>query len=108
VQPAVDGNSFDEGREIIEHFDGGIAHTLVVREMAVDKYELWAEFARLPSWHTAADSEGSGFIRSRKHDPSANGDRLAAQGRVEHLLDRGIEGIKVRMEYGGCRFHPDC
>jgi hypothetical protein len=31
----------------------------------------------------------------------------AAQGRVEQLLDRGIEGIQVRMEDGGCRFHPD-
>jgi hypothetical protein len=22
------------------------------------------------------------------------------------LLDRGIKGIQVRMEDGGCRFHP--
>ena len=31
-------------------------------------------------------------------DPAADGNRLAAQRRVEQLLDRGIEGIQVRME----------
>jgi hypothetical protein len=25
---------------------------------------------------------------------------------VEQLLDRGIKGIQVRMQDGGCRFHP--
>ena len=103
----VDGNSLDERREIIEHVDGGIAQPLVVLEMAADKDELRTEFARLPSRHAAADSEGPGFVRSRKHDPAADGDGLAAQGRVEQLLDRGIEGVKVCMEYGGCRFHPN-
>jgi hypothetical protein len=38
---------------------------------------------------------------------AADGDRLAAQGRIEQLLDRGIEGVKVCMEYSGCRFHPN-
>jgi hypothetical protein len=74
---------------------------------AADKYELRTDRARLPSRHAAADSEGPGFVRSRKHDPAADGDGLAAQRRVEQLLDRGIEGIEVRMEYGGCRFHPN-
>jgi len=40
-------------------------------------------------------------------DATADGDRFAAQGRVEQLLDRCIEGIEVCMEDGGCRFHPD-
>jgi hypothetical protein len=37
----------------------------------------------------------------RQAHPTADGDGPAAQGRVEQLLDRGIEGIQVRMEDGG-------
>jgi hypothetical protein len=36
-------------------------------------------------------------VGSGKHDPAADGDGLAAQGWIEQLLDRRIEGIKVRM-----------
>jgi hypothetical protein len=39
------------------------------------------------------DSESPGFVRSGKHDAAANRNWLLAQGRVEELLDRGIEGI---------------
>jgi hypothetical protein len=35
----VDGDPLDEGREITQHLDGGIAQPLVVLEMAVDKNE---------------------------------------------------------------------
>ena len=101
----VDGNPLDEWREIIEHLDGGIAQPLVLLEMAADKDQLRTELARPPSRHAAADPEGPGFVRSGKHDPPADGDRLAAQRWVEQLLDRGIESIQVRMEDGGCRFH---
>src|SRR6202011_5966998 len=52
----VDGNPLDEGREIVDHLDGGIAQPLVVLEVAVDKSELRTELARLPSRHAAADS----------------------------------------------------
>ena len=103
----VDGDPLDEGREIAEHLDGGVAQPLVVPEMAADKNELRTEFARPPSRHAAAHPEGLGFVGSGKHDPAADGDGLAAQRRVEQLLDRGIEGVEVRMEDGGCRFHPD-
>ncbi len=75
--------------------------------MAVDKSELRTELARVPSRHAAADSEGLGFVRSGEHNPTTDGDGLAAQRRIEQLLDRGIEGIQVCMEDGGCRFHPD-
>jgi hypothetical protein len=47
------------GVKSLEHFDGGIAQSVIL-EMAVDKYELRTEFARLPSWHPAADSGGPG------------------------------------------------
>jgi len=65
----VDGNPLDEGREIIDHLDGGIAQPLVVLEMTVDKSELRTEFARLPSRHATADPEGLGFIRSPSTTP---------------------------------------
>jgi hypothetical protein len=43
----VDGNPLDEGREIVDHLDGGIAQPLVVLEMAANKSELRTELARL-------------------------------------------------------------
>src|SRR6202045_5236998 len=75
--------------------------------MAADKSELRTKLARLPPAPAAAAPEGLGFERSGKHNPATDGDGLAAQRRVEQLLDRGIEGIQVRMKDGGCRFHPD-
>jgi hypothetical protein len=47
--------------------------------MAADKNELRTDFARLPSWHAAADPEGLGFVRRGKHNPTTDGDGLAAQ-----------------------------
>src|ERR1700753_1982405 len=101
----VNGNSLDERGEIIEHIDGGVAQTLVFFEMAADKNQVRTECTRLPSRHAAADSERPRFVRCREHHSAADGDRLAAQRRVEQLLDRGVKGVEVRMEYGGCRFH---
>jgi len=103
----VDGNPLDEGREIVDYLDDGGAKPLVVLEMAADKSELRTELARLPSRHAAVHPEGLGFIRSGKHNPTPDGDGLAAQRRVEQLLDRGTEGIQVCVEDGGCRFHPN-
>jgi hypothetical protein len=54
--------------------------------------------ADVPRWIGTTISE---------HHPAANGDGFAAQRKVEQLLDRCIEGIKVRMEDGGCSLHPD-
>src|ERR1700756_1745835 len=101
----VDGNSLHEGGEIIEHLNGSIAQPLVVLEMATDEDQLRTEFARPPPGHPAADAESPGFVRSGKHNPTTNGDRLAAQGRVEQLLNGGVKRIEVRMQDGGCPFH---
>src|SRR5258707_13078326 len=102
----VDGNPLDEGREIADHFDGGVAQPLVFLEMSADKGELRTEFARLPSRHAAADPEDPGFVRSGKHNPATDGNGSAAQRRVKQLLYGGVEGIQVRMKDGGCRCHP--
>jgi len=42
----VDGDAFDEGREIAEHVDRGIAQPLILLEMAADENELRTELAR--------------------------------------------------------------
>jgi hypothetical protein len=101
----VDGNPFDERCEITQHLDRGVAQPLVLREMAADKSELRTELARTPSRHPAVDPEGLGFVRSGKHNPATHGDRPATQRRIEQLLDRGIEGVQIRMKDGGYRFH---
>src|SRR5438105_15501811 len=58
----VDGNPLDEGREIVDDLNGGIAQPLVVAEMTADKSELRTEFARLPPRHAAMDPEGLSFL----------------------------------------------
>src|SRR5262245_21337668 len=75
--------------------------------MTVDEDQVRAKLARPPPRHAAAHSEGFGLVRGSEHHAAADGDGLAAQGRIEQLLDRCIEGIEVGMENGGCRFHPD-
>ena len=102
----VDGDPLNQRREIAEHLDGGIAQPLILLEMAADENQLRAELARPPPRHPAAHPERLGFVGRGKHDPAADGDRLAAQRRIEQLLDRGVEGVEVRMEDGGGRFHP--
>ena len=75
----VDRDPLDEGREVADHLDGGIAQPLVVREMTIDEDELRTQLARLPSRHAAADPEGFGLVRRGQYDPAADSDRLAAQ-----------------------------
>ena len=68
----------DEGREIADQFDSGVAQPLIVFEMAADKGEVWTQLARLSSRHAATNSEGLGFVGSGKHDPATDGDWFAA------------------------------
>ena len=77
----VDGDPLDQRREIAEHPDGGIAEPLIILEMAADKNELADRARAPPSRHSAAHAEGLGFVGSRKHNPAADRDRLAAQRR---------------------------
>ena len=62
AQWVVDGDSLHEGGEVANDLDRSIAHTLVVSEMATNKYKLRAELARPPSRHTSLHSEGLGFV----------------------------------------------
>ena len=103
----VDGDPLDEGREVTQHRDGGVAEPLIVLEMAADKDELRAKLAGSTSRHSASDAEGLGFVRCREDNPAADRNGLAAERGIEQLLDRGIEGVEVRMEDGGLSGRPD-
>ena len=103
----VDGDAFDQGREVAQHVDRGVAQPLVVLEVPADEDEVRAEFARPPPRHAAAHAERLGLVGGRQHDPAADGDGLAAQRRVEQLLDRRIEGVEIGVEDGGHRVHGD-
>jgi hypothetical protein len=105
-QRPIDGDALDEWRIVAEHLHGGVAEPLVILEVAADEDQLRAELAGAPSRHPAVHAEGLGFVGGGKHDAAADGDRPAAQRRVEELLDRGVEGVEIRMEDGGNRCHP--
>ncbi|MET3912984.1 hypothetical protein ABID59_007358 [Bradyrhizobium sp. S3.3.6] len=96
----VNGNAFQKLREIADHLDGRVIQPLVFPKMPADKVDLRAKLARLSSRHAPAHSEGPGFVRCGKHNPTADGDWLAAQRRVKQLLYRGIEGVQVRIQDG--------
>jgi hypothetical protein len=73
--------------------------------MSTDEDEVGTELPRAPSRHAASYPEGPRFVRGREHDAAADCGRLAAQARVEQLLDRRIKGVEVRVENGGCGTH---
>jgi hypothetical protein len=102
----IDGDPLDRRREVAHDLYGRIAQPRIVLEMAADKDELGAELARPAPRHSAADPERLGFVGRRQHHPAADRDGFAAQRRIQELLDRGIEGVQVRMEDGGHRVHP--
>lgn len=97
----IDRDALDQRREIIEHLDRGIAEALIFAEAAADEDQLRAELARLTAGHAAAHAEDLRLIGGGKHHAAADRDRLAAQRRVEQLLDRGVEGVEIGMQDGG-------
>ena len=97
----VDGDALDGRREIAQDSDGGVAEPLVFVEMSADEHEVGTELPRASSRHAASYAEGSRFVGGRENDAAADRNRLAAQARVEQLLDRRIKGVEVRVENGG-------
>src|SRR5262245_47703079 len=100
----VDGDALDRRREIAQDCDGGIAEPLVFIEMSADKYEGGTKLPRAPSRHAASYAEGPRFVRGRENHAAADGNRLAAQARIEQLFDRRIKGVEVRVENGGWHY----
>ena len=103
----VDRNALDQRREIVEHANRGVAEPLVVLEMPADEDQLRAEFPGAPARHAAMHAESLGLVGCGEHDPAADGDRLAAQRRIEQLLDRCIKGVEIGMQDGRRVFHAD-
>jgi hypothetical protein len=61
--------------------------------------------APLSPRHAAVHAERLGFVGCREDHATADGYRLPAQARVQQQLDRGVEGVQVRMKDGGRRLH---
>ena len=97
----VDRDAFDQRGVVVEDLDRGVAEPLVLGEVAAGEDEVRAEFLGLPAAHAAADAEGLGFVGTGEHHTAADRDRLAAQARIEHLLDRGVEGVEIGVKDGG-------
>ena len=103
----VDRYPLDQRREVVEHVDRRIAQPLILLEMTADENELRAELPRLPARHAAAHAERLGLIGGGKHHAAADRDRLAAQARVEQLLDRRIERVEIGMKDRRFAVHGD-
>src|SRR5690606_2208548 len=97
----VDRDPLDVRRVVAQHVDGGVAQTLVFAEMPADERDPGTERPRPPSGHAAAHAESAGLVGRREHHAAADRDRLSAQGRIEQLLDRSVEGVQVRMRDRG-------
>src|SRR5262249_59787022 len=94
----VDGNSFDERREIKKHVDSSIAKPLVLLEMTTDEDQLRTKLTRPTPRHAAADSECFSLVRRGQHNSAANGNGFAAQRWIDQLFDRCIEGIEIGVK----------
>ena len=91
------------GLKIAKHGNRRIAQPLVVAEMAAGENQLGTQFARSPTGHPAMNAKRLRLVGCRQHHPAAHGDGLAAQRRVEQLLNRGVKRIEIGMKNGG--FH---
>ena len=83
----------------------GVTEALVFCKIAADENQLRTEFSRLAARHASADAEGLGLVGCGENDPATHGDRLAAQGWVQQLLDRRIKCIQIGMENRCLRLH---
>ena len=103
----IDGDALDQRREIIEHRDRRVTEPLVLVKMPVDEDQVGTELARPPPRHRAMNAERFRLVGGGKDHAAPDRNRLSTQRRVEHLLDRGIEGVEVGMQDGGRGFHPE-
>ena len=102
----INGDAFDQRREIIEHGDRRVSEPLVITKVSVDEDQVGTELARPPPRHRAVNAECFGFVGGGEHHAAPDRNRLSTQRRVEHLLNRRIESVEIRMQDGGRGFHP--
>ena len=79
----VDRDALDQRGEVAEDGDRGVAEPLVVAEVPADEDEVGTELPRRASGHAAADPEGLGLVGGGEDDAAADGDRPAAEARVQ-------------------------
>ena len=94
----VNRNALHERGEVAEDGNRCIAEPLIVAKVSADEEQLGTELPSHTSRHAAADTERLGLIGRCQNDAATDGNRLAAQGRIQQLLDGGIEGVEVRVE----------
>jgi hypothetical protein len=97
----VDRDPLDRRGEVAQYPDGGVSEPLVLLEVSADEHQAGAKCSRLPTRHAAVHAERLRFIGRRQHHAAPYRDRLPSEGRIEHLLDRGVESVQVCMNDGG-------
>ncbi len=102
----VDRDALDQRREVAEHGHHLIGQPLVLREVAVRRTDRSGHSClRPPARHPALHAEPLGLVRGGQHDTAADGDRPAAQRRIEQLLDGRVERVEVGVQDRGTGRH---
>ena len=83
-----------------------VAEPLILLEVPADKDQVGAKRLRPPTRHATVDAERLGFVRRREHHTASYRDRLPLERRIEHLFNRCVEGVQVRMKNCG-RVHSE-
>src|SRR5512132_2101175 len=94
----VDRQPLDERRRVAEHLEERLAGFAVRVHARANDDGLRAEPASERAAHRRSDAERLRLVARREHDPGADDDRAAPQGGVVPLLDRGVEGVGVRVQ----------
>jgi hypothetical protein len=101
----VDRQALHERRRLLEDLEDRLARLGIRRHPRLDDDRVRAQAPRLAAAHRRADATRLGLVAGRQHDPHPDDYRAAAQARVVALLDRGVEGVEVRMQDRGLARH---
>ena len=88
----------DHRRGLGEELEQLLAGAHVGREPGRDDDRVGAEAAGAGAVHRPADPAAPSLVAGGHHDPAADDHRAAAEARIVALLDRGEEGVGVRVQ----------
>jgi uncharacterized protein len=94
----VDRQPLDERRRVVEHLEERLAGFAVRVHPWANHDGLRAQPASERATHRRSDAERLRLVARREHDPGTDDHRAASQGGVVPLLDRGVEGVGVRVQ----------
>ena len=94
----VDRDALDDGRDVVEHAEDGLARVDVGAEAGLDDDRLRAQAPRPRLAHRGADAVRLRLVARGEDDAAADDHRSAAQARIVALLDRRVEGVEVGVE----------